>query len=136
MGVNLLALASATVTSFTVVGDGIPAPLTATAGDPARGAAIARDRQAGLCLLCHAVPGLPARETGTLAGDLAGAGSRWSAAQLRLRLVDPKRIDPASTMPAFHRVDGLVQVGQRHAGRPVLQAQEIEDLVAWLQTLR
>jgi sulfur-oxidizing protein SoxX len=119
-----------------VVGDGIPQPLTATPGDAARGRAIVASRQTGLCLLCHSAPIAEERFQGNLATDLAGAGSRWSEAQLRLRLVDARRLNPASTMPAYYRVDGLQRVGEAWQGRTVLSAQQIEDVVAWLRTLR
>jgi sulfur-oxidizing protein SoxX len=119
-----------------VVGDGIPQPLTATPGDVARGRAIVASRQTGLCLLCHSAPIAEERFQGNLATDLAGAGARWSEAQLRLRLVDARRLNPASMMPAYYRVDGLQRVGEAWQGRPVLSAQQVEDVVAWLRTLR
>jgi sulfur-oxidizing protein SoxX len=119
-----------------VVGDGIPQPLTATPGDAARGRAIVASRQTGLCLLCHSAPIAEERFQGNLATDLAGAGSRWTEAQLRLRLVDARRLNPASTMPAYYRIDGLQRVGEAWQGRTVLSAQQVEDVVAWLRTLR
>lgn len=122
--------------SYTVVGDSIPVPLTRRAGDPERGRRIVADRQVGLCLLCHSGPFPEARLQGNIATDLAGAGSRWSEGQLRLRLVDPQRIDPQSIMPAYHRLDGLNRVSSAWQGKPVLEAQQIEDVVAFLRTLR
>jgi len=119
-----------------VVGDGIPQPLTATPGDAARGRAIVASRQTGLCLLCHSAPIAEERFQGNLATDLAGAGSRWNEAQLRLRLVDARRLNPASMMPAYYRVDGLQRVGEAWQGRSILSAQQIEDVLAWLRTLR
>ena len=119
-----------------VVGDGIPQPLTATPGDAARGRAIVASRQTGLCLLCHSAPIAEERFQGNLATDLAGAGTRWSEAQLRLRLVDARRLNPASIMPAYYRSDGLQRVGEAWQGRTILSAQQIEDVVAWLRTLR
>jgi sulfur-oxidizing protein SoxX len=127
------------VAPFTVVGDGIPEPLTGVPGDAARGRAIVVDRQAGLCLLCHRGPfdRTPVeRQQGTLAGDLAGAGSRWSAAQLRLRIADSRRIDPDGIMPAFHRHEGLSRVGRAWQGKSILDAQQVEDVVAFLLTLK
>jgi sulfur-oxidizing protein SoxX len=132
-------IAALALAGFVVVGDGIPAPLTATPGDPQRGRAIVVDRQLGLCLLCHRGPlsATPAeRQQGTIATDLAGAGARWSEAQLRLRIADPRRIDPSSVMPAFHRSDGLARVGAAWKGRPILDAQQVEDVVAFLRTLK
>jgi L-cysteine S-thiosulfotransferase len=119
-----------------VVDDGIPQPLTATPGDAARGRAIVAGRTTGLCLLCHAAPIPEERFQGDLATDLAGAGLRWSEAQLRLRLVDARRLNPASIMPAYYRAGGLQRVGEAWRGRTVLTAQQIEDVVAYLRTLR
>ena len=118
------------------VGDAMPAPLTSRAGDADNGRRIVADRQLGLCLLCHSAPIAEVRFQGNLATDLAGAGSRWSEGQLRLRLVDPQRLNPESIMPAYFRVDGLTRVGTAWRGKPVLQAQQIEDVVAYLRTLR
>jgi sulfur-oxidizing protein SoxX len=118
-----------------VVGDAIPRPLTRVPGDPVRGRAIVADRQVGLCLLCHPGP-FADGPTGDLAPDLAGAGARWSEGQLRLRIVDARRVDPASLMPSFHRIDGKQRVGAAWRGRPVLDAQQVEDVVAFLRALR
>jgi sulfur-oxidizing protein SoxX len=120
-----------------VVGDAIPAPLTRAPGDAARGRAIVVNRQRGLCLLCHSGPFPEERFQGDLAPDLAGAGARWTEGQLRLRLVDGRRLNPDSLMPSYYRVDdGLVRVGPAWKGRPILTAEEIEDVVAFLLTLR
>ncbi len=122
--------------AVTVVGDGIPAALEGRVGDAARGRAIVATRQQGLCLLCHAGPIPEERFQGNLAPDLAGAGARWSVAQLRLRLVDARRLNPDSIMPAYYRTDGLTRVGRAWEGKPLLDAQQIEDVVAYLATLR
>jgi sulfur-oxidizing protein SoxX len=122
--------------AYTVVGDAIPAPLTGVPGDAARGRTIVASRQAGLCLLCHTGPIPEERFQGTLAPNLAGAGSRWSGAQLRLRLVDGRRLNPATIMPSYFRVDGLTRVGVAWQSRTLLSAQQIEDVVAYLVTLR
>ena len=116
--------------------DGIPGSLTGVTGDPARGRAIVASRQVGLCLLCHSGPFPEERFQGNLAPDLRGAGARWSEAQLRLRLVDPARINPATIMPAYHRTEGLMRVAPAWRGRTILSAEQIEDVVAYLMTLR
>jgi sulfur-oxidizing protein SoxX len=126
----------AAVASFGVVGDAIPQPLTATPGDAARGRSIVGNRQVGLCLLCHTGPFPEERFQGNLAPDLAGAGARWSEGQLRLRLVDGRRLNAQTIMPSYHRTDGLERVGSAWKSRPVLAAQQIEDVVAFLATLR
>jgi L-cysteine S-thiosulfotransferase len=116
--------------------DGLPTSLTGARGDPARGRAIVASRQVGLCLLCHSGPFPEERFQGNLAPDLKGAGSRWSEGQLRLRIVDPARINPATIMPAYHRTEGLVRVAPAYRGKPVLTAEQIEDVVAFLTTLK
>ena len=121
---------------YEVVGDAIPQPLTDVPGDAARGRAIVVNRQLGLCLLCHSGPFPEERFQGNLAPSLAGAGARWTPAQLRLRIADNRRLNPDSLMPAFHRTAGLQRVGGAWQGRPVLDAQQVEDVVAFLQTLR
>jgi sulfur-oxidizing protein SoxX len=121
---------------FVVVGDAIPDSLTGAPGDPAKGRAIVTNRQVGLCLLCHSGPFPEERFQGTIAPDLSGAGSRSSEGQLRLRLVDSARIDPATIMPSYYRIDGLIRVAPAWRGKPVLTAEQIEDVVTFLTTLK
>ena len=121
--------------SYTVVGDGIPASLTRTPGDAVRGRALVLDR-ASTCVLCHSGPFPETKFQGDLAPNLAGAGSRWSVSQLRLRLVDASRFNPNTIMPSYYRVDRLDRVGRNWQGKPILSAEQIEDIVAYLATLR
>jgi sulfur-oxidizing protein SoxX len=123
------------VQRYEVSGDAIVRPLTGTPGDPARGQRIVGNRALGLCLLCHRGP-FPDEAQGTLAPDLAGAGARWSEGQLRLRIVDARRLNPASIMPSYYSTDALERVGSSWRGQPVLDAQQVEDVVAFLRTLR
>ncbi|MDA9493732.1 cytochrome C [Bradyrhizobium sp. CCBAU 11361] len=120
---------------YKIVGDGIPASLTGTPGDAARGRALVLARTT-TCILCHSGPFPETRFQGDLAPDLTGAGNRWSVSQLRLRLVDASRFNAETIMPSHYRNDGLVRVGRNFAGKPVLSAAEIEDIVAYLATLR
>jgi sulfur-oxidizing protein SoxX len=115
--------------------DSLPRPLTDVPGDPARGRAIVANRHVGLCLLCHTAPIPEERFQGNLAPDLRSS-ARLSEGQLRLRIVDSARVNPATIMPAFHRTEGLERVAPAYAGKPVLTAQQVEDVVAWLMTLR
>jgi L-cysteine S-thiosulfotransferase len=130
------ARAQETLRAFKIVNDTIAASLTGTQGDPTRGRAIVTDRQLGFCLLCHSGPFPDARFQGNLAPNLAGAGRRWTEGQLRLRMVDASRINPSTIMPAYYRVEGLERVAAAFRGRPILTAEQIEDVVAFLRTLR
>jgi L-cysteine S-thiosulfotransferase len=121
---------------FTVVGDAIPVSLTGARGDAARGRAIVGNRQVGLCLLCHSGPFPEEKFQGTMAPDLKGAGARWSEGQLRLRLIDAGKLDAATIMPPYYRVEGLRRVAPAFRGKPILTAEQIEDVVAYLTTLR
>lgn len=116
--------------------DGISAPLTRIPGDAERGRALATQASRGNCTICHAVPVADVPVFGNLGPSLAGVGSRLTEAQLRLRMVDARRLNPQSLMPAYHAVDGLRRVPARFQGTPLLEAQDIEDVVAWLLTLR
>jgi sulfur-oxidizing protein SoxX len=121
---------------FVAAGDAIPLSLTGVPGDAARGKAIVTSRQTGLCLLCHSAPLPEEKFQGTIGPDLRGTGARSSEGQLRLRIVDPRRVNPDTIMPAYYRLDGLEGVAPAFRGRTVLSAQEIEDVVAFLMTLR
>ena len=121
---------------YAIVGDAISESLTGAPGDPARGRAIVADRTRGLCLLCHAGPFPEERFQGNLAPDLAGIGTRRSPAQLRLRLVGGRALNPDTIMPSYYSLSGLARVGRAWQGRPILSAGEIEDVVAFLATLR
>ncbi len=120
---------------YKITGDGIAESLTGTPGDAARGRALVLARTT-TCILCHSGPFPETRFQGDLAPDLSGAGNRWTASQLRLRLVDAARFNPETIMPSYYRNDGLIRVGRNFAGKPILSAAEFEDIVAFLATLR
>jgi sulfur-oxidizing protein SoxX len=124
-------VSDATLVPYTIVRDGIPASLTGVAGDPAAGRRTIEDRKLGNCASCHVLP-FATDDPGTIGPDLRGIGSVLTPAQLRLRLVNTKRIDPQTIMPAYYRVDGLQSVSAAFAGKPILTAQQIEDVVAFL----
>jgi len=116
-------------------GDSIPASLTGAKGDPARGRAIVANRQVGLCVLCHSGPFPEERFQGDLAPDLRSA-ARLSEGQIRQRIVDSTRINPQSIMPAYYRIEGLERVAPAYRGKTILSAEQIEDVVAYLTTLK
>lgn len=121
--------------SYRVEGDAISAPLASAAGDPARGRTVVMGRDAN-CLLCHAVPETGVRFMGNIGPPLSGVGARLSAGQLRLRVVDSSRLNHDTVMPSYYRVAGLVRVAPAYQGKPVLTAGQIENVVAFLQTLQ
>ena len=117
-------------------GDAIPNSLSGKPGDPAKGRVIVTSRQTGLCILCHAGPFPEERFQGNLAPDLKLSVANLSAAQLRARLVDPSQYNPNTIMPAYYRIDHLNRVAPPFAGKTVLGAQEIEDVIAYLLTIK
>jgi len=127
---------SPNIAPFTVTGDAITAPLSGLKGDVGRGKTIAFDPERGNCTICHPVPGGDARSQGNVGPTLEGVATRQSEGQMRLRLVDGTRINPDTIMPPYHRVEGLNRVGREFIGKPILNAREIEDLVAFLVTLK
>jgi sulfur-oxidizing protein SoxX len=120
---------------YVVSGDAIAESLTGAPGDVTRGRALVLERTS-TCILCHSGPFPETKFQGDLAPSLAGAGSRWSEGQLRLRLVDASRLNPATIMPSYYRLEGLVRVGPAWRGKPILSAEQIEDMVAYLASLR
>ena len=120
---------------YQIVGQGIPASLTGKPGDPARGRALVLNRQ-NACLLCHSGPFPEERHQGDLSPSLQETGSRWTAAELRLRMVDASRLNPATIMPSYYKIDGLTRVASAWRGKPILGAEQIEDVVSYLSTLR
>ncbi|MGQ0650959.1 MAG: sulfur oxidation c-type cytochrome SoxX [Betaproteobacteria bacterium] len=113
----------------------LPASLTGSKGDAARGRALVANRHASLCLLCHSGPFPEERFQGDLAPDLRSA-ARLSEGEIRARLVDPARFNPDTIMPAYYRTEGLNRVAPSFRGRTVLSAEQIEDIVAWLVSLK
>jgi sulfur-oxidizing protein SoxX len=114
----------------------IPHPVTDQPGVPERGKAVVLDPARGNCVICHPMRVPEVEFQGDVGPDLAGVGSRYDAGQLRLRVVDPKRLNPDTVMPAYYRVDGLYRVLKPYRGEPILTAQEVEDVVAYLLTLK
>ena len=108
----------------------------AAAGDPARGRALLIARDPANCVLCHSVsvPELPV--AGNLGPPLDGVGARLTPGQIRLRIVDSTRFNPRSIMPRYLKTDGLIGVASEFRGKTILDAQQVEDLVAFLSTLR
>jgi L-cysteine S-thiosulfotransferase len=132
---RFLAAALICVVGSAAAGDPLPGSLTGAKGDPARGRAIVTDRQVGMCLLCHSGPFPEESFQGNLARDLRNA-ARLGEGEIRLRVVDSARIDPGSIMPAYYRSEGLARVAPAYRGKTILTAAQVEDVVAFLMTLR
>lgn len=137
----MLALASCAIVApdesppYRVEGDAIRLSLSGAPGDAARGREIVLARDFN-CLLCHAVPEAGGRAMGNLAPPLNGVGARLSEGQLRLRIVDSLRVNRETIMPSYYRTAGLNRVAADWRGKPILTAQQVEDTVAYLVTLR
>lgn len=137
LGTSILSLANqAQAQAQTWSGDSIVNPLTSSVGDPAKGRMIVASRQTGLCLLCHSGPFPEERFQGNLAPDIGVSVGHLSEAQLRARIVDPSRFNPSTIMPSYYRTVGLNRVAPKFEGQPMLSGQEIEDVVAFLLSLK
>jgi sulfur-oxidizing protein SoxX len=130
------AIAFSLLAGNALAADSIPASLTGAKGDPSRGRAIVANRQVGLCLLCHSGPFPEERFQGDLAPDLKGVGARLSEGQIRARIVDPSQVNPGTIMPAYYKKDGMSRVASAFQGKTVLTAEQIEDVVAYLASLK
>lgn len=133
LSLGILSLSSAAAQTFT--GDAIVEPLSSSPGDVARGRAIVASRQSGLCLLCHSGPFPEERFQGNLAPELSLSVSRLNAAQLRARIVNASRFNPGTIMPTYYKADHLVRVAPKFIDQPILNEQEIEDVVSFLVSL-
>jgi sulfur-oxidizing protein SoxX len=128
-------LAPAGAQDVTDDGLSVDTPLTAEPGNPTRGREIVRDASNATCLICHVLPIAEEPDPGDIGPPLMGVANRYSAGELRLRLMDPQRIDPESVMPGYYKTEGLYRVGAQFAGGTIYTAQEIEDVLAYLLTL-
>lgn len=115
--------------------DETPQPLAEVRASSATGEAVFGDRDAGNCVLCHRVTGLDVPFQGDVGPDLSTVGARLSPAQLRYRIIDASRLNPATVMPPYFRTHGLNRVAPDYADRTVLSGEQIEHLVAYLSSL-
>ena len=106
--------------------------------DAERGRALASDPRRGNCVICHSIPiaGMPPDAFGNLGPSLNGVGSRLTPEALRQRIVDPRIVSPETIMPAYSAFTGLYRVQQAYVGKPILTPEEVDDVVAFLMTLK
>jgi len=136
LALSAAACGAADLASYRVDNDGVAAPLTDEPGNPARGRQIVRDMGHVTCLICHRMPIPEEPDHGEIGPSLEGVGSRLTDAQLRLRLIDSKQVNPDSVMPSYYRTSGFTRIGAQFEGRPIYSAQQIEDVVAYLALLK
>ncbi|MCY4541029.1 MAG: sulfur oxidation c-type cytochrome SoxX [Rhodobacteraceae bacterium] len=113
----------------------IKLPLADVPGDPVRGELLVRDASRATCLICHDVPIEGEPDPGNIGPPLAGVALRYTAGELRLRLVDPKQFNPDTIMPSYLRTSDLYEVAQEYRDQSIYSAQDVEDVVAYLLTL-
>jgi sulfur-oxidizing protein SoxX len=127
---------AAELVRYKIVGEGIPKSLTGKPGDAKKGRKLAINRKKGNCLACHKMPIPEQAFHGEVGPDLKGVAGRYSEAQLRLRVVNPKKANPDTIMPAFYRNTGFHRVMKKFKGKTIIGAQDVEDIVAYLKTLK
>ena len=131
-----VAVSAEGIAAFDVVDGTIPVSLTGAPGDPAAGRQAVINRKLGNCLACHAVADLEDEPFhGEVGPPLDGVADRWDEASLRMIVVNAKKVYDGTIMPAFHATDHLNLVMDRFAGKPILTAQQVENVVAYLMTL-
>ena len=136
IGISAAEAVPGSLAKFRVIADGIPEPIGGIAGDAGRGRTLMLGREAANCVLCHALPEPGVRFSGDLGPPLGGVARTLSVAQLRLRVVDSMRVNPTTIMPSYYRIEGLDRVAGAYRGKPILAAEQVEDLVAYLATLK
>jgi sulfur-oxidizing protein SoxX len=136
IGLNAAEIGYAKLAKFRVIADGIPEAIGGIAGDAERGRALILGRESANCVLCHALPDPGVRFSGDLGPPLGGVGRTFYVAQLRLRVVDSTRVNPTTIMPSYYRIEGLDRVAGAYRGKPILGAEQVEDIVAYLATLK
>lgn len=124
--------ASTGLVAFEIKGDAVDRPLGGLKGVAERGGKIIADRRSGNCLICHAVPAIAEPFQGRIGPSLAGVAKRLSVGQMRLRLIDLSRLKPNTLMPPYYRTENLTDVAPAYQGKPILDAQQIEDVLAFL----
>ena len=122
--------------TYKIVDETIPQSLTGKAGDPVKGRKTTINRKKGNCLGCHVMPIPEQADHGEVGPPLNGVGSRLSAAEMRLRIVNSKMINPDTIMPAFYHIDGFHRVQEKWKGKTIISAQDVEDIIAYLVTLK
>lgn len=120
---------------YKVVDGAINESLTGMAGDATKGREVAIHRKKGNCLACHQMPIPEQQFHGEVGPDLDGVASRYTEGEIRARVVNPKLANEDTIMPAFHNTENF-RVLKKFRGKAILSAEEVEDVVAYLMTLK
>ena len=129
--------ASAGMEKYKVVNGTIPKSLTGKSGNAAKGEKLTINRKKGNCLACHAISALAKQPFhGNVGPPLNGVGNRLTAAEIRMRIVNPKAVNPNTIMPAFYKSDGFHRLQKKWKGKTIIGAQDVEDIVAYMLTLK
>jgi sulfur-oxidizing protein SoxX len=136
IGIGAAGTGPGNLANFRVVADGIPEAIGGITGDAERGRTLILGRESANCVLCHALPEPGVRFSGDLGPPLGGVAQSFSVAQLRLRVVDSMRVHPTTIMPSYYRIEGLDRVASPYRGKPILTVEQVEDIVAYLATLK
>ena len=118
--------------------------LTDVPGDAANGVKVMTTASLGNCVACHTIGALPdVQFPGDIGPPLDGAADRWSEEELRGLVANAKMTFDGTFMPAFYKTEGFIRPGGGYTGKapegdlpPILTAQQIEDVVAFLLTLK
>lgn len=111
--------------------------LTGVAGDPAKGREWFAGRKLGNCLACHANSDLDEQSFhGEVGPELDGVADRWTEAELRGIIVNAKMMFEGTIMPSFYRLENGARTHENFAGKTILSAEQVEDVVAYLMTLK
>jgi sulfur-oxidizing protein SoxX len=127
---------AAGLVEYQINNDAIATSLTGKIGDPVNGKKLATNRKKGNCLACHSMPIPEQAFHGNIGPSLKGISNRYSEGELRLRIVNPKVLNSETIMPAFYKADGFNRVMKKFAGKTIISAQEVEDIVAYLMMLK
>ena len=115
----------------------VTASLTGVEGDPTNGRKVFMNRKQGNCLACHVNSEMSEQTFHGLVGPvLDGVADRWTAAELRGMLVNSKKVFEGTIMPAFYKDNGYNRILKKFEGKTILKAQQVEDVLAYLQTLK
>ncbi|MFN3613319.1 MAG: sulfur oxidation c-type cytochrome SoxX [Rubrimonas sp.] len=133
-----MAAAETAPDAVAIVEGAVPSALTDVPGDPANGRKVYAARSLGNCLACHATSDQASEQFhGDVGPPMDGVADRYDVAQLRAIIVNAKAVFGEDTiMPGFYTLEYGANPAERFVGKTILSAQDVEDVVAYLETLK